>query len=124
MTDLSNPVQNARDIATELERRYGFVAEVVPNPKFETIERKIADYKRQYASGRYAKEGQLLIFFTGHGVKKGPNGYFMPADANPDRPHVSALEYDYWRDEINAIDCKLRNRNCSTGRPPSVPTQP
>ena len=106
MKDLSYPIQNARDIATELERRYGFETEVVPNPSLETIERKIAAYKRQYASGRYAKEGQLLIFFTGHGIEKGPNGYFMPADANPDRPHVSALEYGYWRDEINTIDCK------------------
>ncbi len=106
MTDLSNPIQNARDIAAELERRYGFETEVVPNPSLETIERKIAAYKRQYASGRYTKEGQLLLFFTGHGIEKGPNGYFMPADANPDRPHVSALEYGYWRDEINAIDCK------------------
>ncbi len=106
MTDLSNPIQNASDIAAELERRYGFETEVVPNPKFEAIERKIADYKRQYSSGRYDKQGQLLIFFTGHGVKKGSNGYFMPADADPDRPYTLGIEYDYWRNEINDIDCK------------------
>ena len=106
MTDLKNPVQNARDIAAELEQNYGFNTEVVPNPTLEQIEEKIQAYKSNYATGRYAKDGQLLIFFTGHGTRKGDNGYFMPKDALPSRPHVSAIEYDYWRDEINKIDCK------------------
>lgn len=106
MTPLKNPVQNAEDIAAELEASYGFITEVVPNPSLETIEAKIATYKKAYAQGTYDTDGQLLIFFTGHGVRKGQNGYFMPVDALPARPHVSALEYDYWRDEINKIDCK------------------
>ena len=106
MTDLNNPIQNAKDIAEELERKYGFIAEVVTNPTLEQIEKKIAFYKDQYEKGYYAKNGQLLIFFTGHGDRKGNNGYFMPKDALPSRPHVSAIEYDYWRDEINRIDCQ------------------
>lgn len=106
MTDLKNPIKNAQDLAAELEKRYGFLVEVIPNPTLSTIEEKIATYKQQYASGRYAQEGQLFVFFTGHGVMKGNNGYFMPADADPNRPYASAIEYDYWRNEINDIDCK------------------
>jgi len=105
MTDLQNPIKNAQDLAAELEKRYGFLAEVVTNPTLSVIEEKIASYKQRYASGRYAKGGQLLVFFTGHGVMRGNNGYFMPADADPNRPYASAIEYDYWRNEINDIDC-------------------
>ncbi|MCB0567873.1 MAG: SUMF1/EgtB/PvdO family nonheme iron enzyme [Phaeodactylibacter sp.] len=106
MTDLKNPIQNARDIAAELERRYGFVAEVVPNPSFEKIETKIQEYQRAYRSGKYPSDGQLFIFFSGHGVMGGNNGYFMPADADPERPYATAMDYNYWRSEINAIDCQ------------------
>jgi formylglycine-generating enzyme required for sulfatase activity len=106
MTDLQNPVKNARDIARELENRYGFDAEVVTNPTFEDIEQKIMAYQQAYRRGTYAQDGQLLIFFSGHGVRRGKNGYFMPKDGDPDRPYTKGLEYDFWRSEIDAIDCK------------------
>lgn len=106
MADLKNPIQNARDIAAELEGRYGFVAEVIPNPSFEKIESKLQEYQRAYRSGRYPSDGQLFLFFSGHGAMRGKNGYFMPADAAPERLYATALEYDYWRSEINNINCK------------------
>ena len=106
MKDLQNPVQNARDIARELENRYGFDAEVVPHPTFEAIEQKIMAYQEAYRRGHYAQDGQLLIFFSGHGVRRGKNGYFMPKDGDPERPYTKGLEYDFWRSEIDAIDCK------------------
>ncbi|MCB0582290.1 MAG: caspase family protein, partial [Phaeodactylibacter sp.] len=106
MTDLKNPVQNARDIAAELEKRYGFEAEVVPNPSFAQIEAKLQEYQRAYRSGKYPSDGQLFLFFSGHGAMRGKNGYFMPADADPERPFATAMEYDYWRSEIDEIDCK------------------
>jgi hypothetical protein len=106
MTDLKNPIPNARDIAKELEQRYGFTTEVVTNPTFEGIERKILEYKEAYKSSRFNRGGQLLIFFSGHGMTGGNNGYFMPADADPDRPYTKGIEYDFWRSVINDIDCR------------------
>ncbi|MCB0598910.1 MAG: caspase family protein [Lewinellaceae bacterium] len=106
MTDLKNPIQNARDIAAELERRYGFEAEVVPNPSFEKVEAKIKEYQRAYRSGKFPSDGQLFLFFSGHGTMRGKNGYFMPTNADPERPFATAMEYDYWRSEIDAIDCR------------------
>lgn len=106
MTQLYSPIQNAQDIANELEQNYGFIVEVVSNPSFTTIEDKIARYKQRYASGEYEQNGQLFLFFSGHGIKRGVNGYFMPTDGESDRPFASGLEYDYWRTEINDIDCK------------------
>ena len=106
MTDLNNPIKNARDIAAELEKSYGFEIEIVSNPTSLEIENKIIAYKEQYRKGRYASSGQLFIFFSGHGVKQGNNGYFMPKDGDPDRPHRTAIEYDYWRSKIDEINCK------------------
>ena len=106
MTDLQNPVKNARDIAQELNSRYGFVTEVVANPTFEQIEQKILEYQQAYRKGTYASDGQLFIFFSGHGLRRGKNGYFMPADGDPDRPYNKGMEYDFWRSEMDAIDCK------------------
>ena len=106
MTDLKNPIQNARDIAAELEGRYGFVVEVVPNPSFEKVEAKVKEYQRAYRSGKFPSDGQLFLFFSGHGTMRGKNGYFMPTNADPERPFATAMEYDYWRSEIDAIDCR------------------
>ncbi|MCB9350693.1 MAG: caspase family protein [Lewinellaceae bacterium] len=107
MTDLKNPIQNARDIAAELEGRYGFVAEVVPNPSFEKVEAKIKEYQRAYRSGKFPSDGQLFLFFSSTTAPYGgKNGYFMPTDADPERPFATAMEYDYWRSEIDAIDCR------------------
>ena len=105
MGDLNNPIQNARDIATELEKSYNFQTEIVANPTSIEIENKILEYKEQYRKGRYSSYGQLFIFFSGHGVKEGNNGYFMPKDGDPDRPHRTAIEYDYWRAKIDEINC-------------------
>lgn len=106
MQDLSMPIQEVEAIATALEENFGFVTEIVRNPDFETIEQKIDSYEKEYANGQYAKQGQLLIFFSGHGLLKGKNGYFMPKDGDPNRPYALGLEYDYWRYKINEINCQ------------------
>ncbi|WP_173021545.1 SUMF1/EgtB/PvdO family nonheme iron enzyme [Lewinella sp. W8] len=106
MTNLRNPIQNAREIAKELRDKYGFRTEVVENPTLVTIEEKLAEYKAKFASGAFDQKGQLLIFFTGHGTMRGRNGYFMPRDVDPSIVHRTGLEYDYWRDEINGFACQ------------------
>lgn len=106
MTDLKNPIQNARDIALELRENYNFKTEVVENPTLTMIEDKLAEYKARFASGTYDQKGQLLIFFTGHGTMQGHNGYFMPSDVKPTLAHRTALDYDYLRYEIDNFACQ------------------
>jgi hypothetical protein len=106
MADLDNPVQNARSIATELEQRYGFQAEVVVNPTIDEIDKKINNYRKRFSNGTYPAEGQLLLYFSGHGVQEGRNGYFMASDSDPARPQRTAIEYDYYRSQIDQINCQ------------------
>jgi gliding motility-associated-like protein len=106
MNSLSNPIQNAKDIAEVLESRYGFEVDLVLNPTFEKMEQTVLAYQEAYRKSSYSRDGQLFVFFSGHGIKRGNNGYFMPADADPKRPYAKGIEYDFWRSEINNIDCK------------------
>ncbi|MBL7791606.1 MAG: SUMF1/EgtB/PvdO family nonheme iron enzyme [Saprospiraceae bacterium] len=108
LTDLTNPIKNAEDIAEELETRYGFDAEVIPNPTYDDIDKKIKEYENHFArniDGRYPENGQLLIFFSGHGSERFNVGYFLPSDADPDNLARTALDYNFWRNRIDAINC-------------------
>ena len=109
LIDLANPITNAQEIARELEQKYGFATEVVPNPTLDQIERKLNEYRDYFArnsGGRYPSDGQLLIFFSGHGTRSFKNGYFMPADGDPGIPHRTGLAYNIWRPIIDAINCQ------------------
>ncbi|MEM9928949.1 MAG: caspase family protein, partial [Bacteroidota bacterium] len=106
MNGLNQPVKNANDIASELADNYGFEVKVIANPTFAEIADEIHRYQDNFASGEFDQAGQLLIFFTGHGVEKGHNGYFLPKDGNPDRLYEKVIEYDYWRNEIDRINCQ------------------
>ncbi|MCG8327672.1 MAG: SUMF1/EgtB/PvdO family nonheme iron enzyme, partial [Chitinophagales bacterium] len=106
MAELNNPVQNARNIAAELEDRYGFRAEVVVNPTIDEIDSKISAYQKRFSNGTYPADGQLFLYFSGHGVQEGVNGYFMASDSDPVRPQRTAMEYDYYRNMINEINCQ------------------
>ncbi|MEN8248541.1 MAG: caspase family protein, partial [Bacteroidota bacterium] len=61
--DLTNPVNDARIIARELEENYGFEVELVENFKQDEVLIKI----REYAGREYGEYDQLFIFFAGHG---------------------------------------------------------
>jgi len=106
LSHLPQTIKNARQIAQVLENKYGFDTEVVENPSLDDIEAKLSAYRQQYASGRLPKEGQLLIFFSGHGVKEFNNGYFLPADADADRILRTGLSYNTWRPFMSQINCK------------------
>ena len=83
--DLSKPIENAEAIAKELHDRYGFETEVVKNPTLDQISAKLQEYQSFYAKnpqGEYPSTGQLLIYFTGHGIAEDNNGYFVPANGD------------------------------------------
>lgn len=103
---LQNPIKDAKRLAQELKDNYGFQTEVVENPTYEVIEQKLKEYNTNFAKGLLDKDGQLLIFFSGHGSRQLTNGYFLPANANPEDLKRSAFNYKIWRDDMDAIDCK------------------
>ncbi|WP_282778334.1 SUMF1/EgtB/PvdO family nonheme iron enzyme [Phaeodactylibacter xiamenensis] len=106
LTDLPQPVANARAIAKELTQRFGFKTEVVEDPTLGEIQAKLAEYQRRYSNRSLPRDGQLFIFFSGHGKKDYGNGYFLPADADPDQVITTGLAYNIWRPFIDGIPCK------------------
>ena len=103
MRDLSNPIKNARSIAAELKENYSFETEVLENPTLDQIEQKLRRYSTAYQKNDFNTSGQLLIYFSGHGVREYKNGFFMPKDGDADRLNRTALSYEYWRPFIDAI---------------------
>jgi formylglycine-generating enzyme required for sulfatase activity len=106
MDDLQNPIQNAEDIATELGDNFGFQTDIVENPTLDDIDAKLAEYERNFNNGTFSQKGQLFVFFSGHGVSVGDNGYFMTQNADPDRPHRTALDYNFYRNKIDQLACQ------------------
>jgi formylglycine-generating enzyme len=108
-TNLRNPITNARQIAEELESRFGFKPQVVENPTSAQIEQILNDYANRFArnlNGEYPSSGQLFIFFSGHGIEQLENGFFLPADADMNNLRQTGLPYSYLRPLINAINCQ------------------
>ena len=106
LTDLPNTVKNAREIEKVLKDKYAFETEFIENPKLDDIEQKLEEYRWKFASGAFPKDGQLLVFFSGHGVQEYNNGYFLPADADPDRILRTGLSYNTWRPFISEFSCQ------------------
>lgn len=62
--DLVNPVFDARTIADELRKTYGFKVEFIENPTQSIILKALRDYGEK----KYNPLDQLFIFFAGHGT--------------------------------------------------------
>ena len=109
MSSLQNPIKDANAIAQELQNKYGFVVEVVENPSSRQIQEKITEYSDRYennTSNHFSSDGQLLIFFSGHGLEEFGEGYFLPSSVEKDKLRETALDYSFLRRRINAINCK------------------
>jgi len=78
-SDLTNPVQDAKAIATELSENYGFKVEALYNASKNEIVTKI----REYARKNYNTDDQLFIFIAGHGQFDdiGKDGYIVAKDS-------------------------------------------
>jgi formylglycine-generating enzyme len=106
---LVNPIRQARKIAGILNKKYGFDTTIVENASLQMIDKKLKEYKNNFEynkQGRFPKkEGQLLIFFSGHGVLEDNNGYFIPYDGDPNTLNSSAFAYNVWKNTIDNINC-------------------
>lgn len=105
LENLPRPIQEANSIARELRLSFGFETEIVPDATMEQIAEKLNDYANRFQLGELPEDGQLLIFFSGHG-KTDQVGYFLPADADPKRLYSTGMEYNYWRRYISEIKCR------------------
>lgn len=109
LTNLQNPIKNARDLAAVLKSRFGFETEILENPTQDRIIAKLNELARQYTrneDGNHPSDGQLFLFFSGHGLSEDENGYFLPADADPAKPWDKGIAYEIWRPKIDKINCR------------------
>lgn len=103
--DLANPVSDVEAIAKDLKDLYGFETEVVRNPDRKTILDKIEAYRKK----TYAKDAQLLIFFSGHGEfnEDSKQGYFVPKNGQKNDTYGdSYIEYEGLKRRISSLPCE------------------
>lgn len=106
---LENTLNEATRLATVLQTNYGFTVEVVPNPTKDQIDSKLKEYRHFYKFGEsnnYTAEGQLLIYFSGHGSELTEGGYFFPVDVEKEKMAKTALSYQSLRKQVNEINCR------------------
>ncbi|TVL96908.1 MAG: hypothetical protein CV087_23095 [Candidatus Brocadia sp. WS118] len=106
LRDLEQPIKDAIEIAKILEEEYDFQTEVIRDPSYQEITEKLQDYRKAFSESIFPKDGQLLLFFSGHGMVEDGLGFFLPADAVPGKLITTALAYDTWRSFFNGIDCQ------------------
>lgn len=102
---LINPVPDAKAIAEELEKNYGFQTELVTNPTREAIVAKLREYSRK----PFGDSDQLLIFFAGHGLYDDvfKQGFIVAKDSRLDDDTRGTYEsYDNLRSIINSMRVK------------------
>ena len=106
LRNLTNPIKNAKEIGTILDKDYGFQVEVLENPDLEDIDGKLREYDDKFGNGTFDNKGQFLVFFSGHGAVDSETGFFLPSDVNPARLNYTAIDYPYWYKFINNISCQ------------------
>ncbi|MEM1325889.1 MAG: SUMF1/EgtB/PvdO family nonheme iron enzyme [Bacteroidota bacterium] len=106
--DLKYPIKDAEVIADLLKERYNFETEIVENPTKIDIYKKLTEYKQAYERKQYDQRGQLLIFFSGHGLSRYNNGYFLPSDTDHEEYALSSssLNYADLRGLIQSMECQ------------------
>ena len=108
MNNLKNPIDDANVLRSILTEKYGFQVEVVENPTFVDIREKLSEYSKKYNKEKLASEGQLLIFFSGHGLidQIDGNGYFLTSDSEPEDLYPKAVQFNELKLAINSINCR------------------
>lgn len=102
---LTNPISDARAIADELGRFYGFEVDLVE----DATQQQIVSSLRRYAARKYDQNDQLFIFFAGHGQfdEVLGDGYLVARDSRlRDETRTSYVSHSNLRTIINNIPCK------------------
>ncbi len=104
LNNLKNPIRDAHTIAKELKEMYGFETAAVYENQTKS---QIYAILEQWQKKTFPDDGQLFIFFSGHGsfwdfAKK---GYFIPKGARSG-DYDSYLELTTLGNIISAIPCR------------------
>ncbi len=104
---LRNPVPDAEAIATQLMDKYGFQTEVVVNPTRDQIYAQLEKYR----SITFPEDGQLLVFFSGHGefIESTGEGFIIPKEglkSNNDRFQNTYIPHARLEKMLDAIPCR------------------
>jgi hypothetical protein len=102
---LVNPIFDARTIADDLKKTYGFNTEVVENPS----QSQVLDKLREYAEKKYGELDQLFVFVAGHGFYDDTfkEGFVVTRESLPDDPgRNSYLRHSVLRSTINNNPCQ------------------
>jgi uncharacterized caspase-like protein len=89
---LSNPVFDAETIAHNLRVRFGFDVEIVRNPDAECVIDVLLKYKNRLA---VPDDGQLFIFFAGHGTYHPDEGegFLIARDSKAPSADITGSSY-------------------------------
>lgn len=101
---LNNPALDATTIAKLLEESFGFETEILTNIKKDDFVLKL----RQYATKKYQKYDQLMIYFAGHGDFDPVlgQGYVIFNDSRfADETYSGHLSFSYLQDVLSKINC-------------------
>ncbi len=99
---LSKPINDAKEIADILEDKYGYKCVIKNNPTRKTIREVLKNQTKNFDNN-----GQLLIFFSGHGgVYDNDNGYFTPKDLDTDDVSATCYSYSDLRTYIKRLKVK------------------
>lgn len=101
-----NPKKDAQEIEQLLKDQYGFSTERLSDPAAAEITAKLEQYERDFRNGTKDPNGQLFLFFSGHGEREYGNGYFLGADADPEKLYEKTIPYGIWRPRIANFNCK------------------
>lgn len=102
---LVNPIYDARTVAGDLQKTYGFATEVVENP----TQSQVLDKLREYAEKKFGELDQLFVFFAGHGFYDDTfkEGFVVTRESLPDDPgRNSYLRHSVLRSTINNNPCQ------------------
>jgi hypothetical protein len=77
---LSTPLGDARAVADVLAQRYGFQVQLLLNPDYTTLAGEIVK-----VLANRGPDDNVLIYYAGHGVLEGREGFWLPKDAGADR---------------------------------------
>lgn len=101
-----NPIKDAKEIERLLKSRYGFDTDPLYDPTAAEIIAKLKQYERDFRNGTKDPNGQLFLFFSGHGEREPSNGFFLAADSDPTKLYEKAISYEFWRPQIANFNCK------------------
>lgn len=114
-------VKDARAFASFLQTQWNFPADSItlltddaPTPRRKPERSNIARALRNLVAG-VDENSEVVIFFSGHGLREGNTDYLAPLDADPDDVAATCINFNALRDELegkNPRRCLLITDAC------------